>query len=128
MFTQTTEGVKVTVESIYQPEYSTPENGHFMYAYKVCIENLSAHSVQLLSRHWYIFDGYGKTHEVKGEGVVGLQPIIPPGERHIYVSGCHLSSDMGSMRGSYTMRRVHDDTKFEVSIPRFNLAAPYRLN
>lgn len=123
-----TEGVKVSVDTIYQPEYSTPSNEHFMHAYKVRIENLGAQAVQLLSRHWYIFDGYGQIREVQGEGVVGLQPIIYPGESHEYISGCHLSSDMGCMWGNYTMLRLDTGEEFEVAIPRFNLVAPFRLN
>lgn len=128
MVTKITEGVKVSVETVYQAEYSNPANDHFMFAYKICIENLSDYSVQLISRHWNIFDSNGSHREVEGEGVVGLQPVIEPGTSHEYVSGCNLKSDIGSMKGSYLMRRLVDDEDFIVRIPEFYLIAPYRLN
>ena len=128
MATQITEGVKVSVETTYQPEYSNPASGHFMFAYKINIENLTSYTVQLLSRHWYIFDSNGANTEVEGEGVVGQQPIIEPGESHEYVSGCNLKTDMGSMKGTYLMQRLADNEKFEVTIPEFYLIAPHRLN
>ncbi len=90
MVAQITEGVKISVETTYQPEYSNPVNEHFMFAYKIQIENLGDYAVQLLSRHWVIFDSNGTKREVEGEGVVGLQPIIEPGQNHEYVSGCNL--------------------------------------
>jgi ApaG protein len=128
MVTKITDGVKVTVETIYQPEYSNPMNEHFMFAYKVHIENLTDYSVQLLRRHWYIFDSNGTKREVEGEGVVGQQPVIEPGESHEYVSGCNLKTDMGSMHGTYQMKRVVDEGEFNVKIPEFYLVAPYKLN
>lgn len=128
MVTKITDGVKVTVETIYQPEYSNPMNEHFMFAYKVHIENLTDYSVQLLRRHWYIFDSNGTKREVEGEGVVGQQPVIEPGESHEYVSGCNLKTDMGSMHGTYQMKRIVDEGEFNVNIPEFYLVAPYKLN
>lgn len=128
MVTKITDGVKVTVDTIYQPEYSNPANEHFMFAYKVHIENLSEYSVQLLRRHWNIFDSNGSQREVEGEGVVGQQPVIEPGESHEYVSGCNLKTDMGTMKGLYYMKRIVDNDEFEVNIPEFHLVAPYRLN
>lgn len=128
MATKITDGVKITVETIYQPEYSNPANEHFMFAYKVNIENLSDYSVQLLNRYWKIFDSNGSYREVNGKGVVGLQPVIEPGDNHEYVSGCSLKTDMGSMKGSYKMQRVVDGKRFKVNIPEFYLIAPYKLN
>jgi len=128
MITEITDGVKISVETIYQPEYSNPANEHFMFAYKIQIENLTNYSVQLLRRHWFIFDSNGSHREVEGEGVVGLQPVIEPGESHEYVSGCNLKTDVGTMKGAYQMKRLVDDEEFEVSIPEFYLIAPYRLN
>ncbi|MFZ4101405.1 MAG: Co2+/Mg2+ efflux protein ApaG [Sphingobacterium thalpophilum] len=128
MVTKITDGVKISVETIYQPEYSNPANDHFMFAYRVSIENLTENSVQLLNRHWHIFDSNGTKREVEGEGVVGLQPIIEPGDNHEYVSGCNLKTDMGSMKGSYEMKRIVDDRKFRVNIPEFYLIAPYKMN
>ncbi|WP_421945606.1 Co2+/Mg2+ efflux protein ApaG [Pedobacter sp.] len=128
MVTAITEGVKVSVETIYQPEYSNPANEHFMFAYRIEISNLSDYPVQLMRRQWFIFDSNSSRREVEGEGVVGLQPIIQPGESHVYVSGCNLKTDMGSMQGTYLMNRLVDDAEFEVEIPEFQLIAPYRLN
>ena len=128
MVAQITEGVKVSVETTYQPEYSNPANEHFMFAYKVSIENLSNYSVQLISRHWEIFDSNGTKRAVEGEGVVGLQPIILPGNRHEYVSGCNLKTDIGSMKGTYQMKRLVDEALFKVKIPEFTLIAPFKLN
>ncbi len=128
MVTKITDGVKISVETIYQPEYSNPANEHFMFAYRVNIENLTENSVQLLNRHWHIFDSNGTKREVEGEGVVGQQPIIEPGDNHEYVSGCNLKTDMGSMKGSYEMERIVDGVTFRVNIPEFYLIAPYKLN
>ena len=128
MVTAITEGVKVSVETIYQPEYSNPANEHFMFAYKVNIENLTDYSVQLLNRHWDIFDSNGTRRAVDGEGVVGIQPVIQPGENHEYVSGCNLKTDMGSMKGFYEMKRVTDEELFLVNIPEFYLFTSYKLN
>jgi len=123
-----TEGVKVSVETMYQPEYSNPANDHFMFAYKINIENVGSTAVQLLRRHWSIFDSNGTKREVEGEGVVGLQPIIEPGSSHEYVSGCNLKTDTGSMKGTYQMLRLLDNQLFDVTIPEFYLIAPYKLN
>ena len=128
MVTIITDGVKVSVETIYQPEYSNPANDHFMFAYKVTIENMGNYAVRLLGRHWYIFDSNGAKREVEGEGVVGQQPVIEPGNSHEYVSGCNLKTDMGSMKGEYQTSRLMDNTVFNVHIPEFYLIAPYRMN
>jgi ApaG protein len=128
MVTTITDGVRVSVETIYQPEYSNPANDHFMFAYKISIENIGSYAVQLMSRHWYIFDSNGVKREVEGEGVVGQQPVIEPGNIHEYVSGCNLKTDMGSMKGEYHMVRLVDNAPFDVNIPEFYLIAPYRLN
>src|SRR5690606_8526691 len=128
MVAQITDGVKVSVETTYQPEYSNPANEHYMFAYRIEIENLSGYSVQLLRRHWNIFDSNGTHREVEGEGVVGQQPIIEPGQIHEYVSGCNLQTDMGTMHGAYIMRRLVDNETLIVSIPKFDLIAPFKLN
>lgn len=123
-----TEGVKVSVETLYQPEYSNPVNEHFMFAYKVTIENMTDYAVQLLRRRWDIFDSNGTHRAVEGEGVVGLQPVIEPGNMHEYVSGCNLKTEMGSMKGAYEMIRLLDNHQFDVEIPEFQLVTPYKLN
>lgn len=128
MVTGITQGIKISVETIYQDEYSNPSNDQFMFAYRIEIENLSDYTIQLLRRQWFIFDSSGTQKEVEGEGVIGVQPVLEPGESHAYVSGCQISTDIGSMKGSYSMIRVVDNTRFSVDIPEFALIAPYRLN
>lgn len=123
-----TEGVKVSVETLYQQEYSNPANEHFMFAYKITVENMTDYAVQLMRRRWDIFDSNGTKREVEGEGVVGLQPVIEPGDFHEYVSGCNLKTEMGSMKGEYQMLRLLDNCTFDVKIPEFQLVAPYKLN
>lgn len=128
MVTKITDGIKITVDTLYQPEYSNPEGEHFMYAYQIRIENLSDYSIQLLRRQWIIFDSNGTHREVEGEGVVGQQPLIGPGENHEYVSGCNLRTEMGTMKGHYQMRRLIDGKLFDVNIPQFQLFCPYKMN
>jgi Uncharacterized protein affecting Mg2+/Co2+ transport len=128
MVTAITDGVKISVETVYQDEYSNPANDHYVFAYRINIENLSDYAIQLKRRQWFIFDSSGVQREVEGEGVIGLQPVIEPGESHSYVSGCNLTTDMGTMNGSYLMSRLFDDTEFTVDIPKFSLIASYRLN
>lgn len=128
MVTAITEGVKISVETMYQDEYSNPASGQFMFAYRIEIENLSDYTIQLKRRKWTIFDSNGSEREVEGEGVVGLQPIIEPGSSHSYVSGCQLTTEMGSMKGYYYMSRVATDIEFSVTIPEFHLIVPYKLN
>lgn len=128
MITHITEGVKISVDCIFQPEYSNPERNHFMFAYQISIENLSDYSIKLVSRYWNIFDSTGDHSEVYGDGVVGEQPIIEPGKKHAYTSGCNLKTEIGYMEGHYNMIRLMDNTKFQVEIPRFNLLTNYIMN
>lgn len=128
MVTAITQGIKISVETTYQDDYSNPGNEHFMFAYRINIENLTDYTIQLKRRQWLIFDSNGTLREVEGEGVVGQQPILHPGDMHSYVSGCQLATDMGSMRGNYLMQRMTDDSEFVVDIPQFELVVPYRLN
>lgn len=128
MTTQITAGVKVSVDVIYQPEYSNPEKLHFMFSYQITIENLSVNTIQLISRHWDIFDAIGLHKEVDGEGVVGEKPILAPGASYQYVSGCNLNSEIGYMQGYYAMQKEHEAETFNVDIPRFNLIATFKLN
>lgn len=128
MVTQITSGVKVSVEATYQPEYSNPDNLHYMFSYKISIENQSEGTIQLVKRHWEIYDAIGEFNFVDGEGVVGEQPVLAPGESHSYVSGCNLKSELGFMEGYYEMKDENTGTKFKVKIPRFNLIATFRLN
>jgi ApaG protein len=128
MVTAITQGVKISVDTVYQEEYSNPEKEHFMFAYQITVENLSDYAVKLMRRQWFIFDSNGTQREVEGEGVVGIQPVIAPGDSYSYVSGCNLTTDIGSMSGTYLMHRIADETDFSVDIPEFQLIVPYRLN
>lgn len=128
MVTAISHGVKVSVETLFQDEQSNPENKHFMFAYRIEIENLSDYGIQLLRRKWFIFDSNGSVREVEGEGVVGEQPVIEPGKSYVYVSGCNLKTEIGSMKGHYVMQRLVDETSFNVDIPAFELIVPYKLN
>ncbi len=123
-----TENIEVQVESLYQPQYSKPLEWEFFFAYRITIANLSGFSVKLLRRHWYITDGDGTVREVEGEGVVGEQPLIEPGQSYQYVSGCGFHAELGRMHGSYQMRREIDGYIFDVAIPAFEMVAPAKLN
>ncbi len=126
--TAVTAGVKVTVKTEYQPSYSNPYQEHFVFTYRIRIENNSENTVQLLRRQWFIFDTNGTVKEVEGDGVIGQQPILESGEVHEYISGCHLKTSIGKMMGSYLMEKIVDGRQFHVEIPEFNLIAPFRLN
>ena len=128
MISAVTDGVKVSVVTEYQPEYSSPSQAHFVFTYRITIENKSNATIQLLRRHWMIYDAYGSAREGEGAGVVGQQPILEPGETHEYVSGCNLRSSLGKMGGTYLMERVVDGKQFRVNIPEFTMVVPYRLN
>lgn len=128
MVTAITEGVKVSVETNYQAEYSSPTQMHYVFTYRITIENHSDYSVKLLRRHWFIHDANNIVREVEGEGVVGQQPILEPGQTHQYVSGCNLRSGLGKMRGVYLMEKVMDGKTFDVIIPEFTMIVPYILN
>ncbi|MFC0183076.1 ApaG protein [Pseudarcicella hirudinis] len=128
MISAITEGVKVSVQTEYQAEYSNPLHEHFVFSYRIRIENESDFTVQLLRRHWFIHDANGTIREVEGEGVIGKQPVLEPGEFHEYVSGCNLNTSIGKMVGTYLMERIMDGKHFMVQIPGFSMIAPYRLN
>ncbi|MCU0420607.1 MAG: Co2+/Mg2+ efflux protein ApaG [Cyclobacteriaceae bacterium] len=128
MIAQVTQGIKVTVETEYQPSYSSPSQYHYVFTYRITIENQSEFTIQLMRRHWHIFDAGFAAREVEGEGVVGQQPVIEPGQSHQYVSGCNLKSGIGKMVGTYLMERVVDGAQFRVDIPAFSMVAPLRLN
>jgi ApaG protein len=128
MASKVTEGVIVTVETFYQPDYSNPVNGEFMFAYRITLQNNNPFPVRLLRRHWHIFDSNGTQREVEGEGVVGVQPQINSGEQYQYVSGCNLRTEMGKMYGTYTMQNITSKKQFEVKIPVFDMIVPFKMN
>jgi ApaG protein len=124
MYEETTRGIRVQVEPSFLEAQSEPEQGRFLWAYRVTIENRGAETVQLLSRHWRITDARGQTREVVGPGVIGEQPTLAPGERFQYTSGAPLETSSGFMTGTYQMRSNAGD-KFDISIPMFALESPY---
>ena len=128
MTSMISEGVKVSVETFYQQDYSNPLQSEFMFAYRISIENHNTFPVKLHRRHWFIFDSNGSHREVEGEGVVGVQPTIQPGENYQYVSGCNLRSEMGRMNGTYQMENLHSKKMFDVSIPSFEMIVPLKNN
>ena len=107
----------------YLQEQAEPAKGRWFWAYHIRIENSGRRAVQLVSREWIISDGRGVTHEVRGEGVVGEQPVLEPGGSFDYVSGCPLTTPTGSMEGRYFMVAA-DGSSFDVAIPRFPLISP----
>ena len=128
MQTAITRGVKVSVETFYQLDYSNPLKDEYMFAYRITIVNQSEQTLQLLRRHWHIVDANGIVREVEGEGVVGQQPILRPTEKYQYVSGCNLNTELGKMFGTYEMINVSNGKKFKVNIPTFQLVASLKLN
>ena len=122
------EGVEVSVETFYQQDYSNPMQSEYMFAYRIAIENHNSFPVKLHRRHWYIFDSTGSTREVEGEGVVGVQPVLSPGEKYQYVSGCNLRTEMGRMHGTYQMENLNNKQFFDVNIPAFEMFVPFRNN
>jgi ApaG protein len=122
-----TDGIRVTVQSAFRPERSDPEKGRWLFSYTVRIANEGEAPVQLVSRHWIITDAHGSKEEVVGEGVVGQQPRLEPGQHFEYTSFCVLATPHGSMRGSYRMLRDGGET-FEARIAPFPLLVPGTVN
>ena len=124
-YTATTKQIQVTVCPAFLEEQSVPENGHFVWAYHVVIENRGPETVQLLHRHWKITDATGRLHEVRGAGVIGEQPRLEPGDAYEYTSGTPLPTASGIMSGSYLMENERGES-FDVEIPAFSLDSPYQ--
>ena len=123
MYSEITRSIRISVEPFYVADQSEPENARWVFGYRVRIENEGGETVQLLTRHWKITDGRGRLVEVRGEGVVGEQPLLEPGESFQYTSGTPLPTPTGIMAGSYQM--VTDQVeRFDVTIPAFSLDAP----
>jgi ApaG protein len=111
----------------YLAEQSAPDEDQYVFAYTVTIRNTGAVAGQLISRHWIITDADGQVQEVRGEGVVGEQPVLQPGQTYEYTSGCPLTTPVGTMKGSYQCVAA-DGTPFEVPIPEFVLSMPRALH
>jgi ApaG protein len=127
MSTTTTDGIRVTVRPSFWPERSSPESGQFAFMYAVEISNVGTEAAQLRSRQWIITDATGHVEEVRGEGVVGKQPRLEPGETFEYTSWAMLRTPFGTMRGSYSMERP-GGARFEARIAEFALTLPHALN
>lgn len=120
----TTRGIQVRVLPQFDSDRSKPEQGQFFWLYTVEIRNGGRSNVQLISRYWRITDAHGRVQEVKGEGVVGQQPVIAPDEEFRYTSGCPLTTPTGFMAGTYQMVTA-SGSHFEAAIPTFSLDSPY---
>lgn len=127
MYTETTRGITVTVQPVYLDDQSSPTEGHYVWAYRVRIENNGDETVQLKRRHWKITDALGRMQEVQGAGVVGEQPVLQPGESYEYTSGTPLTTPSGIMMGTYQMETDEGET-FDVSIPAFSLDSPHEVH
>ena len=127
MSSAVTDGIEVTVASQYRPERSDAPRGRYLFTYTVRIANGGAAAAKLLSRHWIITDASGQREEVVGDGVVGRQPRLEPGQAFEYTSFCVLRTPLGQMRGTYSMLR-DDGSTFQAEIAPFALAVPAALN
>lgn len=123
MYEAVTRDIRVRVTPAYIEDQSSPDEGYHFWAYTVEITNESAVTVQLQTRYWLITDANGRQETVRGPGVVGQTPAIPPGQSFTYTSGCPLSTPSGFMTGSYQMQ-LDDGTRFDVAIPAFSLDSP----
>jgi ApaG protein len=119
--------IDINVHTRYLAEHSHPEDNRYVFAYDITIRNNGSESAQLLSRHWIITDGNGKTQEVRGSGVVGEQPVIDADDEYSYSSGTLMATAVGSMQGSFTMR-TEEGEEFEAPIAPFSLAVPGALH
>jgi len=126
-YEKTTRGIRVSVRSFYLEDQSEPDEGHFVWAYRVKIENQGREAVQLLRRTWQITDARGKTQRVHGAGVVGEQPLLEPGESYEYTSGTPLDTPSGFMVGAYHMIATGSGETFDVAIPAFSLDSPHQV-
>jgi ApaG protein len=128
MVTAVSSGIKISVVTHYEEEFSSAENQQFYFSYDIRIENINEYPVQLLRREWFITDSNGDKREVEGEGVVGEQPIIEPGSSYAYRSSCDFMTEIGTMHGSYLMKRLDAGLIFKARIPEFIMEVPFKLN
>jgi len=124
MYRETTSNITVAVSPIFLEDQSDPERNHYVWAYRVEITNHGTEPVQLRGRYWHITDSRGRVHEIEGEGVIGEQPILQPGETYEYSSGTPLAAPSGIMHGRYRMTDP-DGQAFQVDIPAFSLDSPH---
>ena len=119
--------IKVDVETHYIEEQSNPDQNYFVFAYTITIQNKGQQAAQLLTRHWVITDANHKVQEVRGDGVVGEQPVLKPGEQFVYTSGTMLETSVGTMKGSYQLES-EDGSMFDATIQEFVLSTPRILH
>ena len=124
MYRAITRQIEVTVEPNFLPERSSLEKRQFFWSYTVVITNSGAETVQLKTRHWIITDASGRMQEVRGEGVVGEQPVLAPGERFEYTTGVPLPTASGFMEGTYQMVTTETGEPFDIDVPAFSLDGP----
>jgi ApaG protein len=123
-----THGIEISVITRYYAPQSDPKNNQYFFVYEITIINKSEYTVKLLKRHWNITDAFGAKREVNGEGVVGETPSLEPGESFSYNSGCDFNTEIGKMNGFYTMKKLVDQSEFDVIIPEFIMVLPSKLN
>lgn len=125
-YEEVTRDIRVAVEPSFLDDQSEPEEGRYIWAYRVTIENNGDKPVQVLSRFWRITDARGRVREVRGSGVIGEQPVIAPGRSYEYTSGAPLETPSGFMTGTYRVR-VDSGESFDIGIPMFALESPYEV-
>ena len=128
MNTAITKGIEISVDTQFRPDLSTIDRSVFFHNYRVTIGNHNSFAVQLMHRDWYIFDSLNDANYVSGSGVIGEQPILKPGEKYSYTSGCELYSEVGFMKGFYSFTNLQNGNTFQVNIPLFSLFYPPKLN
>lgn len=128
METLTTHGIKVSVKSTFNNEFSHIDKGIFIFTYQITIQNTNLFRVKLKERKWYIFDSIDLPKIVTGTGVVGEQPVLSYNESYTYTSYCELKSEIGKMNGIYLFKNYEDNSNIIVDIPAFKLEAPFKLN
>ena len=124
MVQQVTNGIKISVSSIFEGTSYRNYRLYYAFSYQVTIENQSNETVQLLNRHWKIFDSLNNMEIVEGDGIIGKKPILKPTQKHTYQSNCFLTSPIGAMTGFYTMINLSNSKTFKVVIPTFQLMVP----
>ena len=124
MYEETTRSITVFVEPQFLENQSKPDEGSFVWSYTIVVRNTGQETVKLLTRHWIITDAIGRKQEVRGDGVIGEQPVLKPGTQFQYTSGCPLNTSSGVMEGSYGMINEKGE-QFEIAIPAFSLDSPH---
>ena len=128
MIEQVTKGIKISIETEFEGTFYKNDSLHYAFSYEITIKNQSNETAQLIARKWNIMEALNDNEIVIGEGVVGQKPILVPGDRHVYKSGCVLKSPFGAMKGSYLMENPISAKQFKVTIPTFKLSASFAQN